>query len=99
MQKAGSIKGKLLLLFIAVAWGSSMVVVKGSTDFIPPGRLLALRFTIASTVLAFIYHNKLKLIDKNYIKSGLIIGGFLFCAYFTQTTGVMLEMQIGRAHV
>ena len=92
MQKAGSIKGKILLLFIAVAWGSSMVVVKGSTDFIPPGRLLATRFTIASIVLALIYRKKLKLVDKNYIKSGLIIGGFLFCAYFTQTTGVMLEM-------
>ena len=55
MQKSGSIKGKLLLLFIAVAWGSSMVVIKGSTDFIPPGMLLALRFTIASVILALIY--------------------------------------------
>ena len=58
MQKSGSVKGKLLLLFIAVAWGSSMVVIKGSTDFIPPGMLLALRFTIASIILAIIYRKK-----------------------------------------
>ena len=97
MQKLGSIKGKLLLLFIAVAWGSSMVVIKGSTDFIPPGMLLALRFTIASVILALIYRKQLKLIDKDYIKAGIFIGVCLFCAYFTQTIGVMLEMP-GKSH-
>lgn len=97
MQKSGSIKGKLLLLFIAVAWGSSMVVIKGSTDFIPPGMLLALRFTIASVILALIYRKQLKLIDKDYIKAGIFIGVCLFCAYFTQTIGVMLEMP-GKSH-
>lgn len=97
MQKSGSVKGKLLLLFIAVAWGSSMVVIKGSTDFIPPGMLLALRFTIASIILAIIYRKQLKLIDKDYIKAGLFIGVCLFGAYFTQTIGVMLEMP-GKSH-
>ena len=38
-------KGKLMLLFVALAWGSTMVVIKGATDFIPPGFLLACRFT------------------------------------------------------
>lgn len=97
MQTKGSLKGKLLLLFIAVAWGSSMVVIKGSTDFIPPGMLLALRFTIASIILALIYRKQLKLIDKEYIKAGLLIGVCLFGAYFTQTLGVMLEMP-GKSH-
>ena len=51
-----------------------MVVIKGSTDFIPPGMLLALRFTIASVILALIYRKQLKLIDKDYIKAGIFIG-------------------------
>ncbi len=97
MQKHGSLKGKLLLLFVAVAWGSSMVVIKGSTDFLPAGALLACRFTIASIFLAAIYHKKLKLIDKEYIKAGIFIGVCLFLAYFTQTIGVMLEMP-GKSH-
>ncbi len=97
MEKKGSIKGKLMLLFVAVAWGSSMVVIKGSTDFLPAGALLACRFTIASIFLAIVYHKKLKLIDKDYIKSGIIIGICLFCAYFSQTIGVMLEMP-GKSH-
>lgn len=97
MEKHGSLKGKLMLLFVAVAWGSSMVVIKGSTDFLPAGALLACRFTIASIMLAIVYRKKLKLIDKDYIKAGIIIGICLFCAYFTQTIGVMLEMP-GKSH-
>ena len=89
--------GKLMLLFVAVAWGSSMVVIKGSTDTLPAGGLLACRFTVASILLLIANLKKLKLIDKDYIKSGIIIGVCLFCAYFTQTIGVMLEMP-GKSH-
>jgi hypothetical protein len=67
-------KGKLMLLFVALAWGSTMVVIKGATDFIPPGFLLACRFTLASAALLFINRKKLNLLDKDYIKSGIIIG-------------------------
>ena len=54
------ILGKLALLFVAVAWGSSMVVIKGSTDYLPAGTLLAMRFTIASIALAIVNNKKLK---------------------------------------
>lgn len=87
-----SIVGKLALLFVAIAWGSSMVVIKGSTDVLPPGTLLAWRFTIASVLLALMNIKKLRQIDRDYIKSGIYIGLCLFMAYFTQTIGVMLEM-------
>lgn len=90
-------KGKLALLFVAVAWGSSMVVIKGSTDILPAGSLLAWRFTIAALVLGLVNIKKLKQIDKEYIKSGIFIGVCLFMAYFTQTLGVMLEMP-GKSH-
>lgn len=89
--------GKLALLFVAVAWGSSMVVIKGSTDILPAGSLLAWRFTIAALVLGIVNIKRLKQIDKEYIKSGILIGICLFMAYFTQTLGVMLEMP-GKSH-
>lgn len=92
-----SIFGKLALIFVAIAWGSSMVVIKGSTDTLPAGALLASRFTIASLLLALANIKKLKQIDKDYIKSGIFIGLCLFMAYFTQTIGVMLEMP-GKSH-
>lgn len=97
MGKKKSIFGKLALIFVAVAWGSSMVVIKGSTDTLPPGTLLACRFTIASIILLIANWKKLKMIDKEYIKSGIYIGLCLFMAFFTQTVGVMLEMP-GKSH-
>ena len=97
MKTKKGIFGKLALLFVAVAWGSSMVVIKGSTDYLPAGTLLAMRFTIASIALAIVNNKKLKQLKKEYIKSGIIIGLCLFCAYFTQTVGVMLEMP-GKSH-
>ena len=92
-----NVSGNLSLIFVAVAWGSSMVVIKGSTDTLPPGLLLTCRFTIASAMLAITNGKKLKQIDKEYIKSGIFIGVCLFMAYFTQTMGVMLEMP-GKSH-
>ena len=89
--------GKLALIFVAIAWGSSMVVIKGSTDTLPAGTLLACRFTIASILLALANIKKLKQLNKDYIISGIIIGLCLFFAYFTQTIGVMLEMP-GKSH-
>lgn len=83
---------KMALLLVAVIWGSSLIVVKSSTDTLPATYLLALRFTIGCLVLAGVFHKKLKLIDREYIKSGIFIGGSLFLAYITQTLGVMLEM-------
>lgn len=97
MKKGFISKGKLELLFVALAWGSSMVVIKGSTDTLPAGTLLACRFTIAAVVLGLLNMKKLKQIDKEYIKSGILIGICLFMAFFTQTLGVMLEMP-GKSH-
>lgn len=96
-KKKGNILGKLQLLFVAVCWGSAATVVKGGTDVLPPGTLLACRFTIASVALAIASNKKLKQLDKEYLKSGVIIGICLFMAFFTQTLGTMLEMP-GRSH-
>lgn len=78
---------KLSLLLVAIAWGSSLVVVKSSTDTLPATYLLALRFTIGCLVLCAVFHKKLHQIDGGYIKSGILIGGSLFMAYITQTLG------------
>ena len=50
------ILAKLALLVVAIVWGSSLVVVKSSTDTLPSIFLLALRFTIGCLTLALIFH-------------------------------------------
>ena len=97
MTHSKGILNKLALLLVAIAWGSTSVVVKGATDYLPSGTLLALRFTIASVILAIANYKKLKQLNRDYLKSGLIIGMCLFLAYFTQTLGIALGMP-GKNH-
>ncbi len=72
-MKKNSMFGKLALLFVAVAWGSSMVVIKGSTDTLPAGTLLACRFTVAGLILALANFKKLKQIDKDAWGSSMVV--------------------------
>lgn len=83
---------KLALLTVAVVWGSSLVVVKGATDYMSPLYLLALRFTIGCGTLCLIFRKQLGAVKKDDLKCGGRIGFFLFLAYTTQTLGVMFAM-------
>ncbi len=87
-----STQARLALLATAVIWGSSLTVVKQSTDTIPPLFLLALRFSIAAAVLMLVFRKKMRLLDRGYLKSGCLIGFFLFLAYCSQTIGVTTAM-------
>ena len=91
-QKKSSMMARIALLIVAIAWGSSLVVVKSSTDSVSPNFLLALRFSIGCLVLGLIFHKKPKLLDKTYLAHGAIIGFCLFLAYCSQTIGVIFAM-------
>lgn len=79
---------KLGLLITAILWGSSLTVVKQASQTFNPNFILAVRFTISCILLAIIFHKKILKSTKSDIKSGLIIGIFLFLAYSSQTIGV-----------
>lgn len=72
------ILAKLALLVVAIVWGSSLVVVKSSTDTLPPIFLLALRFTIGCLTLALIFHKKLRLLNWDYMKMVLLLAYVCF---------------------
>lgn len=80
--------GKLMLLIVAILWGSSLTVVKLAQDTFRPNMILAIRFTISALILGLIFWKKLKTMTKHDIKNGLLIGVFLFMAYSIQTIGV-----------
>lgn len=75
------------LLLTAFIWGFAFVVVKNSLDLIPPIYMLAFRFTIASAALALVLGKRLRRITKADLKSGAVLGLFLFLAYAFQTVG------------
>jgi len=84
-----SVASKLALFGAAVIWGGSFLIVKNSMDVMQPHMLLAFRFTIGTLLLGTIFRKKLKLINKDYLLKGGLIGVCLFLAYSLQTIGLI----------
>ncbi|QEY34094.1 EamA family transporter [Caproiciproducens galactitolivorans] len=76
------------LVFITIIWGSGFVVVKNTVDAIPPGYMIAMRFGIAVGLMCLIFFNRLKKLNWNCIKSGIILGLLMFISYYLQTVGI-----------
>ncbi|WP_297809754.1 DMT family transporter [uncultured Finegoldia sp.] len=86
--KKNNLLAKLALLIVAVLWGSSLTVVKQSSQTFNPNFILAIRFTLATILLSIIFWKKLRQATFEDAKHGLIIGVFLFVSYSSQTLGV-----------
>ncbi len=69
-------------------WGSTFVLMKDTVDVVPPSWLLFFRFSAGALILAAIFRRKLRLLNKDYLLKGAVIGFFLFCAYISQTFGI-----------
>ena len=82
------ILSRLALLVTAVVWGSSLVVVSLMKDSFAPNMVLAIRFSVASLVLALIFAPRFRRYNISHLVNGAIIGVFLFIAYSSQTIGV-----------
>ncbi len=80
---------KPMLLATAILWGMSFMMMKTSTDSIPPMYLGALRLTGGAIVVALLFIKRWKTCTFDYIWRGAVIGFVLFLAYAFQLTGVM----------
>lgn len=76
------------LLSATMIWGGSFVVMKNSVDILAPTFLLALRFTLATAVMVLVFHKKLKHLNHESLKCGVILGVFLGLSYLFQTYGI-----------
>lgn len=77
-----------LLILATIIWGSSFVVMKNSVTVLPTYWLLAIRFTFAALVLAVVFIKRWKVLDKQYLIGGTVMGFLLFLAYTFQTFGL-----------
>ena len=77
-----------LLILATIIWGSSFVVMKSSVDVLPTFWLLAIRFSFAALVLAVVFIRRWKVLDKQYLIGGTVMGFCLFLAYTFQTFGL-----------
>ena len=82
---------RLSLLGATLIWGVSFVIVKNTTDTVPPHILLGIRFTIGCLLLSLIFLPRLRrTLSLDYIKKGAVMGALLFGAYSLQTVGITM---------
>jgi len=88
-----SIIADISLLFVALIWGTTFVVVQNAIAFLEPFSFNGVRFTMASVLLIawlLIFKRKqLKECNRQLIFSGVFIGFWLFIGYATQTAGLL----------
>ena len=89
MDKKKDLQGRLALLVTTLIWGSSFVILKSTLDTITPLWLLSIRFCGAAIVMLALCYKKIKLIDRQHIKGGVLMGIFLSAAYTVQTYGLV----------
>lgn len=77
-----------LIILATIIWGSSFVVMKSSVELLPTFYLLAIRFTAAAAVLSLAFWRRWKVVDKQYLAGGTVMGFCLFVAYAFQTFGL-----------
>jgi len=88
MEDKKVIYGDLGLLFVAIIWGAGFVFTKNALNIITPFYINGLRFLIAAVALTIISFNKIRKISKKEIKSGIIVGFFMFLGFTFQTLGI-----------
>lgn len=78
--KKGWTQGRadFMIALIAIAWGSSYVMMKVGLGGIPAFSLTALRFGIAFVCVAAVFAKELKYTTLRIIKRSSILGAFLF---------------------
>lgn len=80
-------KGYLLLA--AAIWGLGTVVIKATVDDFPPAWLVGVRFIGAGVILGIIALPRIRRsLDASHLRTGAVLGGFLFLSYWTNSTGL-----------
>lgn len=83
------LKAELILVFIAVIWAGTFVVIKITLTELPPFYFIAFRFSTAAIIFYLLVFNKLSGWSKDALKAGLILGTLLFAGFASQTSGLL----------
>jgi drug/metabolite transporter (DMT)-like permease len=81
-------KGEFALLFTTVIWGGTFAIVKSALGSISPMMFLSFRFSIAAIIFLPFVFGRLKKLDSESIKGGLILGFLYFGGFAAQTVGL-----------
>lgn len=78
----------LALLGVAVIWGGGFVAAKIALEAVSPFYLLGIRVLGAGLLLALLFHQKLRQVNKKTVKTGIFLGLFLLIGQGMQVFGL-----------
>jgi drug/metabolite transporter (DMT)-like permease len=81
-------KGESALLFTTVIWGGTFAIIKTALGSISPMMFLSFRFSTAAIIFFPFVFSRLKKLDSQSIKEGVILGFLYFMGFATQTIGL-----------
>ncbi|KIL77442.1 DMT family transporter [Bacillus badius] len=81
-------KADLLMLFVTLCWGSSYLFMKMGLASLSEFNVIALRFGLAFLLSAAFFHRRLRLMDREALKFGLLLGSVLFLVFTMLTYGL-----------
>lgn len=84
------LKADLALAFATVIWGATFVVVKEALNHASVFAFMAVRFALATVVMAGIYARSMRHFTRRDLWAGVQIGFFMFAGYAFQTLGLRL---------
>jgi drug/metabolite transporter (DMT)-like permease len=82
-------RADLALVFNTFVWGSTFVLVKRALDDISALLFVAIRFLVATLVIAWLFRGRWSL-SSGYTRGGILTGICLFGGYAFQTAGLKL---------
>ena len=81
-------KAEWLMASVALAWGSSYLLMKLGLDGIGPYNLIALRFGIAFFVMSILFFPRYRLLTVSTLAKGIVMGIILFLIFYGMVNGV-----------
>jgi drug/metabolite transporter (DMT)-like permease len=83
-----SVKAHILLVVVTMIWGTAFVLIKNALADISPLLFNAIRMSLAAVVLAVVFHGELTRFTASSLRSGFLVGAFLFLGNELQTVGL-----------
>lgn len=72
----------IILAVVALVWGTTYAVIKDTLSVVQPFSLMMFRFVFSALILSLMYLKKFKTIKSVDLKRGVIIGIFMFLAFY-----------------
>ena len=72
----------IILAVVALVWGTTYAVIKDTLSVVQPFSLMMFRFGFSALILSMMYLKKFKIIKSVDLKRGIIIGIFMFLAFY-----------------